>query len=649
MRVSRPHPRPSSRFISSPPSCPSSCATACPSFSLVLAVVTASVLLIGPALPGALGQSTQSTLFNFTVEDFKVEGDLGSFAAALDLETLPSGVQRLRLEVTAPEPATPPELVLRWTVPSVDIDGYWNPNIAIDKVGFWRNSVDSRSTNNAPIITLLNGADRNRLTFAVSDALRPVESRCYLREEDALFHCSVRFFAERSPATDRYSVDLRFDGRDIAYPEAIADVADWWAAQEGYEPSPVPDAARWPMYSTWYSFHQNLDPDEVIAELEIAKQLGYEAVIVDDGWQTLDSSRGYAYTGDWEPERIPDMRGFVDRVHDLGMDFLLWYSLPFMGENAKGFEDFQGKYLSYWEGQGTWVLDPRYPEVRELIISTYERALADWDLDGFKIDFIDRFTPDEETVLTAEDGRDFASVDAAVDRLMTDVMERLRRIKPDIMIEFRQRYIGPLMRKYGNMFRAVDCPNNAVANRVETMDLRLLSGNTAVHSDMFMWHPDDTVEHAALQILNVLFSVPQLSVRLNQVPEDHLAMVRFWTEYWRENREVLLDGTLQPARPAALYPMIHASNEEKTIVGLYEEMVVRIGAEAISGTAQVIDVVNAKPGMTVVLQVENDLGSRKVSTFDVTGNLIDQSTRRLAAGVHAFGVPPSGLLRIEQP
>ena len=126
-------------------------------------------------------------------------------------------------------------------------------------------------------------------------------------------------------------------------------------------------------------------------------------------------------------------------------------------------------------------------------------------------------------------------------------------------------------------------------------------------------------------------------------------MVRFWTEYWRENREVLLDGTLQPARPAALYPMIHASNEEKTIVGLYEEMVVPIGWEAGSGTAQVLDIVNAKPGMTVVFLVANDLGSRKVSTFDVTGNLIDQSTRRLTAGVHAFGVPPSGLLRIEQP
>jgi alpha-galactosidase len=630
-------------------------------FGTVWVLLLLLTLLVGQEATGqvpAAGQEPPLT-FDLQLGDLTVEGDPGTFEVDLDLEEVSPGISILHLRLSAPSPATPPELTLRWKVPSVEIDGYWNPNIAIDKVGFWRNTVDSRSTNNAPVITLLNGADRNRLTFAVSDALRPVQSRCYLREEDAFFHCSVRLFEEKAPATERYSVEVRFDARDVAYPAAIADVADWWAAQEGYQPSPVPDAARWPMYSTWYSFHQNLDPAAVMAELEIAKRLGYEAVIVDDGWQTLDSSRGYAYTGDWEPERIPDMHGFVDRVHDLGMDFILWYSLPFMGENAEGFEAFRGKYLWYWEGQGAWVLDPRYPEVRELIISTYEKALTEWNLDGFKIDFIDRFVPDEETVLTAEDGRDFASVDAAVDRLMTDVMERLREIKPDIMIEFRQRYIGPLMRKYGNMFRAVDCPNNAVANRVETMDLRLLSGDTAVHSDMFMWHPDDTVEHAALQILNVLFSVPQLSVRLTQIPEEHLEMVRFWTGYWRDNREVLLDGALRPTRPAALYPIIKARGDGKTIVGLYEDMVVPVGgappatgASTAGGTsvrasADVIDVINAKPGTTVVLQVENDLGSRQVSTYDVTGNLIDQSTRRITAGVHAFGVPASGLLRIE--
>lgn len=56
------------------------------------------------------------------------------------------------------------------------------------------------------------------------------------------------------------------------------------------------------------------------------------------------------------------------------------------------------------------------------------------------------------------------------------------------------------------MFRASDCPNSYLANRVKTTDLRLLSGNTAVHADMIMWHYGERVEIAAFQLLNVLFT-----------------------------------------------------------------------------------------------------------------------------------------------
>ncbi len=65
-------------------------------------------------------------------------------------------------------------------------------------------------------------------------------------------------------------------------------------------------------------------------------------------------------------------------------------------------------------------------------------------------------------------------------------MDRLRAIKPEVMIEFRQSYIGPKMRRYGNLFRADDCPLDAISNRVRCSDIRLIAGDTAVHADMLM-------------------------------------------------------------------------------------------------------------------------------------------------------------------
>jgi len=50
--------------------------------------------------------------------------------------------------------------------------------------------------------------------------------------------------------------------------------------------------------------------DGNVLTFAVSDALDTVLIIVDDGWQTLDSARGYAYTGDWQPERMPDMKGF---------------------------------------------------------------------------------------------------------------------------------------------------------------------------------------------------------------------------------------------------------------------------------------------------------------------------------------------------
>lgn len=580
----------------------------------------------------------------FNSDFLKIEGDLRDFDVTWTSKELEKGLEVVDLQLRSQRASTPPRFSVKWDFPSIDITAFWNPNISVDKVSYYRNQVTSRASSYAPVSVFINARDMNRFAFACSDALNKVSFRSYLREEDARFYCEVVFFDEKIPPLDEYKVQIRIDTRNIPYFKALDDVSKWWAQMEDYTPAPVPDFAKWPVYSTWYSFHQNLNADDIASECKIAQTLGFDAVIVDDGWQTLDDQRGYAFTGDWEPVRIPDMKGFVQRIHGLGMKFLLWYSLPFVGEDSKNYQRFRGKYLTYWEGQGAYVLDPRYPEVREFIINTYETALKEWDLDGFKLDFIARFAADEQTVLTASQGRDYASINEAVDKLMTDVMSRLRALKPDILIEFRQPYIGPLMRKYGNMFRATDCPNMAVTNRARTTDIRLLCGNTAVHSDMLMWHAEDSVETAALQILNILFSVPQLSVRLDQIPDDHLEMVKFWIEYWRENRDVLLDGEFIPVNPGSVYPKILAKSGTKTIVALFDDMYVSLGGKECTR----IDIVNAKGSNVVILDLTSDMGKVNTQSYNCRGNIVKTQTLSLKKGVYKLAVPASGLLTIKK-
>jgi hypothetical protein len=61
-----------------------------------------------------------------------------------------------------------------------------------------------------------------------------------------------------------------------------------------------------------------------------------------------------------------------------------------------------------------------------------------------------------------------------------------------------------------------------------------------------------------------------------------------------------------------------------------------------------IDVVNAKPGTSVVLNFEKAFGPAKVRIRDCLGKQISEQSHVLGAGAQAWSVPPSGLLEIRK-
>lgn len=541
---------------------------------------------------------------------------------------------------------SPKELNLKWALPSNNIAGYWSSHAYLDKTitpDWGPAKVKSMVIRESPVICLFGHNDLNRQTFAVSEVLNTVVTSTSIKEENGMIINEIKLFTEKHRDLKTYQFQFRIDTRAIEFSKAIKDVADWWATFDLYKPSLVPESAKLPIYSSWYSYHQNVSKDALLEECRLAKTMGFESIIVDDGWQTTDSNRGYAYTGDWNPDRIKDMEGFVNGVHELDMKFLLWYAVPLVGEKSEAYKKMKGKFLNYWEGQGAYVLDPRFLEVRGFIIETYVNAVNEWDLDGFKLDFLGMFRVYSDTRLVADEGRDYASVNEATDRLMTDLMESLRAIKPDIMIEFRQPYSGPAMRKYGNMLRASDCPNIALVNRVSTSDLKLLSGNTAVHADMLMWHNDEAVEVAALQLLNVIFSVPQISVRLEAIPNDHFEMIRFYLDYWLKNRDILLDGGFIPSSPLTNYPSLSAETKDKTITAVYSDLFIPME----TSPEKTIDIINAKSSTRIILDVKGKSQSYNYVIFNCKGKEIDKGIIEFnIEDVFAFDVPASGLISL---
>lgn len=574
---------------------------------------------------------------------YELESEHSSFRAELQVDRLDPEVEIVRLRIEADAPAVPPVFKLKWSLPVVDTIGTWHTEAVYRKSlrPDWSQPLDSRSTFAAPVMSLFGGTGRNTLTFAFSDVLNVIRFDAGVREENSRFQCYVKLFDAPTPPLSVYTAELRIDSRKLPYYECLSAVSDWWASFESNKPAPVPADAYEPVYSTWYSFHQVLTPEEIEEQCRLSAELGCRTVIVDDGWQTSDNARGYDYCGDWEmcEEKIPDMRSHVKRVHALGMKYLLWYSVPFIGQKSKAWERFKDKILYTISGTGPGIIDPRYSEAREYLIGIYEQAMIDWNLDGFKLDFVDVFG---NSALGKElehpaPGRDPISVPQAVDLLLSEIIRRLRAINPKVMIEFRQSYISALMRKYGNLFRASDCPNDAIQNRIRTIDLRLLSGNTAVHSDMIMWNAEEPVDSAALQLINILFSVPQISVRLDQLPAEHVRMVRYWLAFWREHRSTLMHGTLAPHHPEENYPLVTAHDEDTFIAVVYGAGYVTLDENLPS---RAILVNGTRDGL--VLARTAGMRAVTVTIRNCMGHVVEVNPIEDAPEWTSFAIPPSG-------
>ena len=559
------------------------------------------------------------------------------------------GLDVITVLMTAPKESVPPAFTLSFRTSGADITHVWTSSYSADATRLWPKAwgptrYSSQLAYETPLAVAINGDNRARLAMATSEAFEKVLFGLVADERTCAVEGRLRFFTEKASPRSAYEVKVRLDRRDAFWGDAVREASDWIGRTAGFTPADVPAAARDPLYSTWYAYWQDVHAADLEKEAKLAAELGMKTMILDDGWQKVASKTFYSATGDWMPvaSRFPDMKAHVDAVHKAGLKYMLWLSVPYVGDESQAWSRFADKMIKTHGSQSpgkVGVLDPRFPEVRDYLIATYVRAVRDWGFDGLKLDFIDQFTLPavDPAVKQNYAGRDFKSMPEAVDRLMRDVLARLKEINPDVLIEFRQHYMGPAIRQYGNMIRAADCPADPQANRKRIADLRLTSGETAVHADMLVWNADEQPEGAARPILNALFGVIQYSMVLQTLPRPHQGVIRHWLAFTEAHRATLQKGTFRPYHPELNYPLIEAESAAERIFAVYmDSLLVRAGAPD-----RPVYVINAthRTGAAVALAAP-----AQVELFDVYGTSL--GLRTFAAGIAEIPVPPSGYAKI---
>lgn len=590
-------------------------------------------------------------------------------AGAAELSAEESGAGGAQVTVTGRRPGV---VTIRLETRLGDAAGFWHPDAGWERTlpADWSRWRTVSLVNSAPVGCLYDTAGRTMLAFAADRTVAETALRFGVSEEHKKFGVWLRL-----PLDPDQTLRLRLtpDGGTVA--AALRDLGSWFAQLPGGRPMPTPDFARTPVYSTWYAFTQDVSAEEVAEEAALAAELGFGQLFLDDGWQRGGHGRGYSGCGDWQPDpaKFPDLKAHVQAVRGLGLRYVAWVAPLLLGERSDAYRLLAGFAPHRDHTLDCRVLDPRHARVRRHVVATCAGLVEEFGLDGLKIDFLDEAmsyagaTDPEATdpavsarALSAPPATDPAvstpappgsddgylpDIGAAMAAMLGELRDALRRLRgDDFVIELRQRYTGPAMTAFGNALRATDCPADAVANRIRTLDIALLAPGGAVHSDMIMWDHQAAPQVLARQFHGAWHAVPQISTRLALLPAEHRRTLAFWLSTWRELRPALTGGHLEPGRPDELYPQVTGVGGGLEVVTCYTQAVVAVGP----GTAADLVVVNATGTDRILLDVTGPPRRAQVEVHDCQGNPVGRRTRELTAGITSIPVPPHGVCRIEQ-
>lgn len=527
---------------------------------------------------------------------------------------------------------------LKIQIPLLDIHGVSMPGKANNPFLFgipWRLDEYTSSHRSFPFLCFINREGKNKLALGVKDPKPGYHLTGKLNKDEQTFELSIE-----SLATVREAPQVFLLQEELPWFTVTQIYSDW----TGTGKQDVPSDAYEPVFCTWYAVHQDLTQDWVERVAAEAYGLGFRTLILDDGWFTLSTEKGYWYTGDWEvcTEKFPNFKQHVQQVQSLGMRYVLWIA-PFMvGKKSRAYKEFE--HLRVTPRDSFASLCPQSSITHEHLLETITELYNRYNLDGFKFDFIDSLPTKP---CQANGHSHFCdSPGEGVERILESLTKRLKSLGNEHpLIEFRQEYASPAMRQYCTGFRAIDAPLDFDNNRRRIINLRSFSNRFPVYSDPMFWHAGESLENIARHFISCIFSVPILSVDLLRLGDDEKEVIKFWIDFYRRHRDALLFGKFTPVFSAGDFLAAFAIQGGKGILALYNCSALLLGEEFLGGQLHELLILNGSNCEVIEIACKQFIGDWQVEVTDKKGKPVGTFTKRLNGRV-ATAVEIGGVVRV---
>lgn len=163
------------------------------------------------------------------------------------------------------------------------------------------------------------------------------------------------------------------------------------------------------LLNSWEAMYYDVNLSKIEEQSEIAKNLGIELFVLDDGWfRSGNSSR--TSMGDWicNETKLPGgIKRVANLIHGKGMLFGLWFEPEAISEDSGVFQEhpewvLQIQNYDKVKGRHEYLLDLSRKDVREYLILILDLYLKDKDIDYIKWDMNRPLTDVNSLILEKE-------------------------------------------------------------------------------------------------------------------------------------------------------------------------------------------------------------------------------------------------------
>jgi alpha-galactosidase len=147
------------------------------------------------------------------------------------------------------------------------------------------------------------------------------------------------------------------------------------------------------LYNSWYATTFNVNEEQQLALAKIAKEIGVELFVIDDGW-FKGRNGDHAGLGDWtvDKKKFPDgLQPMIKKINDMGMDFGIWVEPEMVNPNSDLYRAhpdwvFNFPHRTRHEGRNQLMLNLAREDVYQYLLKSLSALLSENNIKFIKWD-----------------------------------------------------------------------------------------------------------------------------------------------------------------------------------------------------------------------------------------------------------------------